>query len=67
MAILSNSQGYHKLSKYYINTSAYALAHYVNDETLKNCLEDVEYVPVDVFHFGFNKSDINNSLKVLVF
>ena len=39
---------------------AYALAHYVNDEMLKNCLEDVEYVPVDVFHFGFNKSDINN-------
>ena len=39
---------------------AYALAHYVNDETLKNCLEDVEYVPVDVFHFGFNKIDVNN-------
>jgi len=39
---------------------AHALAHYVNDETLKNCLEDVEYVSVDVFHFGFYKRDVNN-------
>ena len=39
---------------------AHALAYYVNDQTLKNCLEDVEYVPIDVFHFGFNKIDVNN-------
>ncbi len=39
---------------------AHVLAYFVNDETLKNCLNDIEYVPVDVFHFGFNKIDINN-------
>ena len=39
---------------------AHALAYYVNDQTLKNCLENVEYVPIDVFHFGFNKIDVNN-------
>ncbi len=39
---------------------AYSLAHYINDKTLKNCLEDIEYAPIDVFHFGFNKEDINN-------
>ena len=39
---------------------AYALSSYISDESLKKLLQDVEYVPVDVFHFGFNKSDVKD-------
>jgi oxygen-dependent protoporphyrinogen oxidase len=39
---------------------AHALSNYISDENLKSELNAVEYVPVDVFHFGFNKNDIKN-------
>jgi len=39
---------------------AYALNNYISDSHLKDELQKVEYVPVDVFHFGFNKKDIKN-------
>ena len=39
---------------------AYALSSYISDESLKKLLQDIEYVPVDVFHFGFNKSDVKD-------
>ena len=39
---------------------AYALNNYISDSHLKHELQKVEYVPIDVFHFGFNKKDIKN-------
>lgn len=42
---------------------AFALANYVNDDNLKCALNTVEYVPVDVFHFAFDKQDVKNQAQ----
>lgn len=39
---------------------AHALSDYISDKNLKSLLQAVEYVPVDVFHFGFDKADVKN-------
>ena len=40
--------------------TAYALHDLFIDEQLKSVLQKVKYTPVDVFHFGFKKENIEN-------
>ena len=39
---------------------AYSLANFISEKALKKQLQKVEYVPVDVFHFGFDKCNVKN-------
>ena len=35
----------------------------IMDNSLVEKLHDLEYVPIDVFHFGFNKKQIKNQVE----
>ena len=39
---------------------AFVLASIIEDYHFKKALNSIEYVPVDVFHFGFKKEDVKN-------
>lgn len=70
-SIIKNKKGYeiqtdkHKYvcEKIISTLPAFALANYIDDTNLKLELESIEYVPVDVFHFGFDKKDIKNQTQ----
>ena len=46
---------------------AYSLKNFIDDRTLFKELDKIIYSPVDVFHFGFEKKNIQNKNKVLEF
>ena len=41
---------------------AYSLKEIIFDNRIKKVLSKVDYNPIDVFHFGFNKKDIKNEI-----
>ena len=42
---------------------ANATSKLIRESSLKEKLQDLEYVPIDVFHFGFNKKQIKNQVE----
>ncbi len=42
---------------------AHVLTHLIDDKNLSQELQKIEYVPNDIFHFGFKKSEVKNQAQ----